>query len=60
MKHSATTWGGDTSGYEACLNFESCEDAVPTNTALTSGQDTAKGVIVHMFIRPSGPSYVCL
>ena len=47
MKHSATTWGGDTTGDYACLNFESCADAVPRNPALTSGQDAAKGVIRH-------------
>ena len=28
MKHSATTWGGDTTGDYASLNFESCADAV--------------------------------
>ena len=47
MKHSATTWGGDTTGDYASLNFESCADAVPRNPALTSGQDAAKAVIVH-------------
>ena len=41
MKHSATTWGGDTTGDYASLNFESCADAVPRNPALTSGQDAA-------------------
>ena len=52
MKHSATKWGGDTTGDYACLNFESCADAVPRNPALTSGQDAASAYLRLAFPLP--------
>ena len=43
MKHSATTWGGDTTGDYACLNFSKLCRCRTGNLAMISGQDTAKG-----------------